>query len=982
MFDAEMTIVASADTARTGGVEPAAGRFPSVSRWLAAGTGALALLVLAGWLWDLPSLRSVVPDAVQMKANTAVSLLLAALSLYFRGDRSSPRQRRISGWSAGLVASIGAVTLGEYVFGWRLGIDELLFTDHYAAFNAIRGRMSPYSAVAFIAIGGSLAAVPRPRLRWLAILGAIAAAAIGAVSIVGYTWNASELTTDQVLPPVAVNTALAFLLLSVGLFAQLADTDAAERGGVETKVLFAFVAALLLLYLAGGITYRMGVSFTKSAQWVAHTEQARAALGDLHAAVADAESAQRNHLLTGSPGFQTEYERVSLQADADMQSLGLLFAADPAQQARLGDLRSAVGARMQALAQQAALAPPPGGDQIRNTIRIMDDAEAELLTARVAELTRNRSLTLYALMATLAVATAALLLLFRSITGDIRERARIAVALTEAQHEAQRANRAKSEFLAAMSHEIRTPMNGVIGMVDVLLHSSLSAPQVEMAGLIRESADSLLTIIDDILDFSKIEAGRLEFEPMPFSVLDVVEKTCSFLNPLAARKEVSLTVFADPALPLAALGDGARLRQVLINLVGNAVKFCSGLPRPGQISVRTLLAENHPDRVLVEFQVRDNGIGMSEETLRKVFASFTQADASTTRKYGGTGLGLAISRQLAQLMGGEISVSSSPDKGSTFSLRLPFALAPSAAIPGGENGLEGRSCLVVGKLHGVADDIAAYLASDGLSVIRAPHPPAAHEAARAHASHLTVWVVEAGEELPPSSALEAAVCALPDPAMRVIMVLGGRGRIERPERDGLVIVDGNALNRRTLLNAISAATGRPAGQTDELARRATIAAPPLGTLILVAEDNEINQLVIRHQLQLLGYGADVVGDGREALRRWKGGNYALLVTDLHMPEMDGYDLTLAIRLAEGGRSRIPIVALTANALNEDLERCRGAGMDDYLSKPVALTDLGAMLARWLPAHLSAPHGVAHLPANTAPALSATATPLSSAVPLS
>ncbi len=958
MIDTEMTLSEGADRHPPAGPVSAAARALSVARWLAAAkwlaaaAGTLGLLVFIGWACDIASLRGVLPGAVQMKPNTAVALMLAAVSLYFRAGPSSVRSQRTALMSACLVAAIGAVTLCEYVFGWRLGIDEWLFRDGDVAFNSIRGRMSPYSAVGFIAIGSALAAMPRANLRWPAMSGAIVTAAIGAASIVGYSWNASELTTDQVLPPVAVNTALAFLLLSVGALlvyrtkvSPTAAAEAVKRGGVEKKVLAAFIAALLLLYLAGGITYRMGVSFANSAQWVTGTQQVRAALGELRASISDAESAQRNHQLTGLPQDQREYTRLVSEVERHVAQLHRLLAADEAQLARLSEV-------------ERALTVPTQTAEIRSTIRRMDDAEAGLLTARAAELGRNRSFTLYALMAILAIATAALILLFRSITRDIRERARIAGALHQAQREAQRASRAKSEFLAAMSHEIRTPMNGVIGMVDVLLHSSLSTPQVEMATLIRESADSLLTIIDSILDFSKIEAGHLQIESIPLSVAAVVENICSLLNPLAARKETTLTVFTDPALPGTVLGDAGRLRQVLINLAGNAIKFSSGLSRPGRVSVRARMAERHPERLVVEFQINDNGIGMNEETLAKVFASFTQADSSTTRKYGGTGLGLSISRQLATLMGGEILVASAADQGSTFTLRLPFTSAPAATGSERVPELKGVTCVVIGGQKGMADDLAVYLGADGASVLR-PADLAAHDAAHAEnpapAPSVRVWVVDAGEDLPSSAELEAAARLLPDRALGVVLVVGGRRSISPVPGAGLIMLDGNALNRQVLAKAVIAAAGRRAAEAQILSdgpTLLTVLAPvpaPQRRRILVAEDNEINQLVIQHQLQLLGYAADVADNGREALRRWEGGDYALLLTDLHMPELDGYELTAAIRQGDAGRPRIPIVALTANALKDELERCRAAGMDDYLSKPVAVADLGAMLERWLTA---------------------------------
>jgi signal transduction histidine kinase/CheY-like chemotaxis protein/HPt (histidine-containing phosphotransfer) domain-containing protein len=522
------------------------------------------------------------------------------------------------------------------------------------------------------------------------------------------------------------------------------------------------------------------------------------------------------------------------------------------------------------------------------------------------------------------------------------------------------ANRAKDLFLASMSHEIRTPMNGIIGTLDVLNQSSLIGPQLELVNLIRESADSLLTIIDDILDFSKIEAGRLEIEHLPMSVAEVVEKSCNLANRLALRKGGTLTVFADPLIPTMLLGDASRLRQILINLINNAIKFSSGREHPGRVSVRAVLVDRQAGHAVVEFRVTDNGIGMDETTVAKVFTSFTQADPSTTRKYGGTGLGLVICKQLASLMGGGITVETKVDRGSTFTVRVPFDLAPEPADTAqGASEIGGLTCLVIGEHAGLADDLATYLEADAASVARVPDLAAARERTREGQRGLAVWIVDAGEDQAAFGELQSALRTRAELDLQVVFVVIGRGRRRNPraEADGVVMIDGNALNRHTLAKAVAVAAGRasvepeaPSGQH----RTVTVPTPSRDEaikqhrLVLVAEDNEINQKVIRQQLDLLGYAADVATTGREALKRWQSGNYALLLTDLHMPEMDGYDLALQIRVAEAGRSRMPIIALTANALRGESDRCLAVGMNDYLSKPAPLAALAVALEKWLP----------------------------------
>ena len=524
--------------------------------------------------------------------------------------------------------------------------------------------------------------------------------------------------------------------------------------------------------------------------------------------------------------------------------------------------------------------------------------------------------------------------------------------LEAARIEADAANQAKSEFLATISHEIRTPMNGVIGMVEVLQQSGLKDKQLEMANLIKDSARSLLGIIKDILDFSKIESGKLELHLGVVSIEGVAEEVCAMLNRLAGENNVELMLFIDPAIPKNLLGDSQHLRQVLVNLVGNAVKFSGNMERQGRVSVRAGLTGLAGDRFTLEIQVIDNGIGMDEWTQERLFQPFTQADSSSSRRYGGTGLGLSISQRLVELMGGTINAQSTPGQGSTFTVQLPFErLQAAPELHDSEVDIAGLSCLVIEGSGSLASDLEVYLTYADASVERVSGLGSEYLRSDSARKDSRVWIVDDSDN---HTSAEELLDALNSHQATVVISRGNRFQPRRGA-NGIIRLDGNALQRKSLLTAVAMASGR-ATQDSEVRRSpraVNTARSPDETLlkglpILVAEDNETNQKVIRHQLGLLGYTADIASNGREALQYWRSGHYALLLCDLQMPEMNGLELTQAIRNEETGLRHTPIVALTANALTEEVERCLSVGMDEYISKPASLDDLRSALEKWLP----------------------------------
>lgn len=729
--------------------------------------------------------------------------------------------------------------------------------------------------------------------------------------------------------------------------------------GTTRALFYGFGIVLGLVALVGVLSVWNAQRMIETNRWVFHTHDVLIRIEECHSDWNEALASQRTYFLTGNPRFTVQYQEAKKNAFGELDELRHLTADNSHQIDRLDQLGPLLNQQFQLVEQEMSVEKKSGmagvqraitadsqvaelQEKIDSFFQAMKEEEENLRTLRIDRAERTRSQVFSGFITIFLIDFGLLAILFSLVRSDLHRRQRVEAEVREARDAALEATQAKAAFLANMSHEIRTPLNGVIGMTELLLNTRLDSEQKSFVETIQLSGETLLEVINEILDFSKIEAGKMRLEREPFDLRECVEGALSVLSRQAAQKNLELIYEMDAQAPMICMGDMTRLRQVLTNLISNAVKFTPagtilikvstfGTPKPGQ------------DVVLL-FSISDTGIGIPAGKIDKLFKSFSQVDESTTRQYGGTGLGLAICKSLVGMMGGSISVQSEEGKGSTFSFTWPTEMVKAQA----ERFAPERCAHLTGCRILVVDDNETNR--------------------RILSGQISQWgaisqtVSDAKEALillESDASFDLAIYDERMPEIDGVELAAQTRKISSRRKMPIVLLTSENLNRDTSVYAeagLSSAVQKPIRQSqlfDVLRQVLTgeaILIEELGKFsvdqqwakslrVLVAEDNPVNQQVVTRMLERLGIHCDLVDNGEEVLQKLEQQRFDIVFMDVQMPKLDGIAAAKKIIETCSGAERPRIIALTANALKGDREKYLAAGMDDYISKPIQMAEL-------------------------------------------